>query len=124
MIDSVNQSISQTTVGIISSRDARDHYMFQKYLPTTNCLSLSENQQTIVDRIIKNIMSGKYLDTDIRQLSFITSGFAAQGATSVVIGCTELSLVSPQIVSPIPLLDTAKTVANYIFTHLFSHENS
>ncbi len=65
-----------------------------------------------VDRVIfDELCNGLFRDQTREEYLRIISGFADQGCTSVILGCTEIPLLLTPDISPVPLLDSTRLLA-------------
>lgn len=68
--------------------------VLQKYAISTEIPS--QKQMKILEKIIRNVLSGKILKGDTRQLEKIANDLKERGAEAIILGCTELPLVFPK----------------------------
>lgn len=82
------------TVGIICSDTSRELELHKQYLDKHNINShyISDEDQEIINNIIKDIIAGNNNDNQIHLLNNISNNLLINGCDSVLFGCTELSI--------------------------------
>ncbi len=102
------KSLGYKKVGIISAESANRLKIFQKYFDICGIqtVSLNSYQQNQITKIIVNLMAGKRNVGDINRLNSICRKLAEAKCEAVVIGCTELSMVSDFLSKPMPIIDS------------------
>lgn len=81
---------NSTKFGVICSATSRDAGLYTKAIQVTRI------QQNTVDKIIGNVIAGKSKKKDRTDLKKIIASMFNRGAHKIILGCTELPLVSPK----------------------------
>lgn len=116
IIDSVADAVASaghTSIGIISSESTREMGMYERALKAraVSVLSVTDEEQEIVDSIILRVIGGIQDHTDVEQMRTISERLVAAGAQGVVLGCTELPLAISQKDTPILLFSSTELLA-------------
>ena len=98
MLDAVSQSVKKDRihkVGILGSPITLQTELYQKKLKVfgITCIIPTQSEQLILERIIRNIISGKLLAQDKASLVAIAINQQMKGAEGIVLGCTELPML-------------------------------
>lgn len=86
-----------TCAGIMATDGTVQSGIFQSRLEAAGIKALlpdSENQQAVMDIIYKNVKAG--LPVDMESFRRVSEHLRQKGAQAIILGCTELSLVSRQ----------------------------
>lgn len=99
-------------VGLLASPSTIRFGMFEKALGKSNIEVVlpTKMQQIALEKIIKNVISGKKLKSDTSKISLIASFLKEQGAQGIILGCTELPLIFPKKFF-IPIFDCLEILA-------------
>lgn len=82
----------------------------------------SQKQIIMLERAIRNVLSGKILEVDAKQLEKIANNLKLKGAEAVILGCTELPLVFPKRY-PLPVYNSVKILAMALLRKYYAHTN-
>lgn len=99
MIDATNENIlvsDHTTIGILASETTVANGLYADKLKKEGLLPLlvDHQSQSKINQVILHIMSGQQSDEDIQTLSEIIRSLINRGAQAIIIGCTELSVLT------------------------------
>jgi len=96
------------TVGLLSSESTNKLIIYQKALEDygITTLSVTDQQQKLLNEVILHVMSGKQNESDKKCLKSIIDDLHQQGAEGIILGCTELPLVICQDDTNIVLFDS------------------
>ena len=100
MIDEVAKQVKQSKterIGILGTPSTINSRLYQIALSKYKIESIVPNkkQQTLLDKIIRNVLANKTQQIDLKQLISIADSLRFKGATGIVLGCTELPLIFP-----------------------------
>lgn len=100
-------------VGIISSESTQKLQIYQDKCAKfgIEALSVTLDQQRIINQVILNIMAGVHGKKDTRVLNSIIENMRKQGAEVVILGCTEIPLAIHQGDTEVPILDSTHIIA-------------
>lgn len=70
----------------------------------------SEIQTSVLERIIRNVLSGKIPKNDADNIEKIADSLTTRGAEAIILGCTELPLVFPKKYS-LPVYNSVEILA-------------
>jgi aspartate racemase len=71
-----------------------------------------KDQREEINRIIfEELVSGEFKDQARNYFTEVITSFKAQGCDAVVLGCTEIPLLVTPASSPLPILDSTRTLA-------------
>lgn len=107
-------------VALLGTRPTMEYGFFQKHFQEQGIEVLVPNdaERRELDRIIWNELSHGIVNPDSRRSAATMLGdLAVRGADSVVLGCTELSLIIKPADNPCPLYDTTILHASAILEH-------
>lgn len=99
-------------VGLLASPSTIRFGIFEKALNESNIKVIipTKKEQIILEKIIRNVISGNKLNSDTLQLRFIANSLEKKSAQGIVLGCTELPIIFPKKFS-IPVFDTLEILA-------------
>ncbi|KKT39716.1 hypothetical protein A3K29_02270 [Candidatus Collierbacteria bacterium RIFOXYB2_FULL_46_14] len=111
-VDSVVDSHVRT-VGVLASEESHRKQLYGQLLSTKDIevLEVDDMAQIDLNNIILHVMGGTYSVLDNQVLMKVINSLVARGAESVIIGCTELSIVAEHIKPSIKLHDSADILA-------------
>ncbi|HVF69758.1 MAG TPA: amino acid racemase [Xanthomonadales bacterium] len=100
MIDEVVKTVVSNKIkkiGILGSPLIIRSRLYQSRLEKFNIDSIVPNntQQQVLDRIIRNVISGDITKKDSKLLSSIADELVSRGARGIILGCTELPIIFP-----------------------------
>ena len=100
-------------VGLLSSESTNKLKIYQKELYKSNIkvLSVTDQQQKLLNKVILHVMSGVQGVTDKECLKTIINDLCNQGAQSIILGCTELPLAISQNDVDVKLFDSTEIIA-------------
>lgn len=100
-------------VGLMATPSTIRFGLFQQALSKFNLdvVIPTKKEQLILEKVIRNVLSGKKFKGDILQLTLIANSFKRKGAKGIILGCTELPLVFPKKPS-IPVFDCLVILAD------------
>lgn len=89
---------NKKTIGLLTSETTNKLKLYQNELAKyeINSLSVNNQDQQKINKIILNVMSGTQTDKDKTILKNIINNFIQQGVKNVLLGCTELPLAIQQ----------------------------
>jgi len=94
--------------GVICSRFSRQHFIYSG-------LQTTDNEQDKADCLIQNVISGKNNPKDLTDLYMIVKSLFDRGAEKVVLGCTELYILSDQILLKGKIIDSSRETIKELF---------
>lgn len=103
-------------VGVICSQSSRADRLYEDFLVRLNhvCITTTDDEQKVVNSIIKSAMRGEDDTQNCTQLNNVMENLKHRGACSIILGCTELGLVSKPD-TDLPVFDSAKTAMEDAF---------
>ncbi len=114
MIDEVVSSIPSSihTVGILGTPSIIRFRLYQDQIEKSEkkIMIPSEKQLQTLERIIRNVIAGKLLNSDTMKLKNIAVSLQERGAEGIILGCTELPLVFPKQFS-LPIYNSLEILA-------------
>ncbi len=115
----VQAVIGHPVVGVLSSETTAKLDLYTRALKNQHVGAVvpSVAQQAQVTGVIIHVMAGQQSDSDVAALQAVCQGFQAQGATAIVLGCTELPLVLAQEHVPLPLYDAVSISAKAVLAN-------
>ncbi len=116
VIDQVIETVKKDKfkkVGIIGSPSILKSKLYQNALKNLNIESIMPNikQQQIMDKIIRNVIKGKYEAQDKVELSKIADNLVEKGAEGIILGCTELPLIFPTIYKKVKIYNSVEILS-------------
>lgn len=115
MIYEVTRKVNQDgmkKIGLLGTSSTIKYGLYQDALKEYG-ISLvipSQQQIAILEKIIRNVLSGKLFKDDGIQLKKISDDLKKKGAEAIILGCTELPLVFPKKYS-LPVYNSVKILA-------------
>jgi aspartate racemase len=99
-------------IGLLATPSTIEYALYQKALIKREIRTIVPNytEQSIVEKIIRNVLVGKVLKSDSKKLYIIADSLKRRGATGILLGCTELPLVFPKKYS-LPVYDSVEILA-------------
>lgn len=99
-------------VGLLATPSTIHFGLFDKALEKSNIQLIlpTKEEQIILEKIIRNIILGKKLQSDILKLRSVAASLKKQGAQGIILGCTELPLIFPKKF-PIAIFDCLEILA-------------
>lgn len=99
-------------IGLLSSESTNKLKIYQKALEdyAIKILSVTDQQQKLLNEVILQVMSGVQNNTDKECLKAIIDDFYKQGAQGIILGCTELPLAICQDDVDIVLFDSTEII--------------
>jgi aspartate racemase len=76
-----------------------------------------EQQEQINSIIFDELVLGRQTDESLFYFEQVIESFKVQGCDAVVLGCTEIPLLVSEIDSPLPTLDSTRTLARAAIRH-------
>jgi aspartate racemase len=76
-----------------------------------------EQQEQINNIIFDELVLGRQTDESLFYFEQVIESFKIQGCDAVVLGCTEIPLLVSEIDSPLPTLDSTRTLARAAIRH-------
>lgn len=97
-------------LGLLSTRQTVESGLYQATAAEFGCSVITPSAEiadAVNDAIFHRLIRGVCTDGDVRTVLESVSWFEAQGADSVILGCTDLTLLAGRFdSSPLPLLDS------------------
>lgn len=114
MIEEVIKAIDpkMKTVGLLASPLTIKSFLYQNALGEKDVKTIIpiENQQTVLEEIIRDVIEGKITKKDQEALLSVASSLREKGAEGIILGCTELPLVFPSKFS-LPVFNSVEILA-------------
>lgn len=101
-------------VGILASPATNSTGLFSDLLGKHGITAAFPVDETDILASIRRIKKHGPTDADIALLEQEAARLAQSGASSVIVGCSEFSLVSKQLRSPVPIVDTLDVLTDAI----------
>lgn len=110
-VKQVNQD-SMKKIGLLSTPSTIKYGLYQDALKEYGISYVipSQKQIAILEKIIRNTLSGKLFKSDTTQLEKIADDLKKKGAEGIILGCTELPLVFPKEYS-LPVYNSVEILA-------------
>lgn len=95
-------------VGVISSETTRTLGLYEQAVRSFGMQSIpiTQDEQTILNTIIGHVMSGRQGIEDQKMLKDIINRLVRNGCETIIVGCTELPLVTRSMQCEVPLIDS------------------
>ena len=103
-------------VGILASPATNSTGLFERFLSEFGITPAYPENEADILASIRRIKKAGPSDADIALLEREAKALAQRGAEKVIIGCSEFSLISKDIQSPVPVLDTLDVLVRAIVT--------
>lgn len=107
-------AIGSKKVGVLGTSAAMQSRIFHDGFAKYGMDAVMINEQEAVSHVIKNVLRGNKLDADRDILCNVINQLAANGADSVVLGCTELPLIFRGCRASIPVVDSLDVLAKSV----------
>ncbi|MDP2789737.1 MAG: aspartate/glutamate racemase family protein [bacterium] len=106
-------AFGHATVGVLSSETTAKSGLYVDALKGQGAvpISLTVVQQDSITEVITHVMAGLQNSADVQALQAICNDFQSQGASAIVLGCTELPLFLQQEHITLPLYDAVTICA-------------
>lgn len=119
-IDQIKQTKSES-VGILASETTNTSGLYSHRLSNLGIqpIILDRHDQISLNQIILHVMGGSQTQTDIDTLQTLIHSLILKGADSIVIGCTELSVITTDLMAPVNLYDGVKIVAQAALQRIY-----
>lgn len=104
------KSLEIKTIGILASQTTIDSKIYAKILEKNgiNVLHPNKIQQNNINNIIIDLVRGKSNKRYGKKIEKICNSLNKKGAESILLACTDLQLATPNINSPILIIDTTE----------------
>jgi aspartate racemase len=104
------KNLNFTNIGIVSSEYTRKVGLYSRKVSELglNPIIVSDEEQDVLTQIILKVMAGEQGIVETYALKKIIENLVLQGATCVILGCTELPLAISQSDTNIPLIDAVQ----------------
>ena len=127
IIDEVVKAVKQTgfrKVGVLATPVAIKSGLFQKALSRENIEAIlpKNDDRNTIEKIIRKVIAGKVGKKEKRRLIQISSELKKRGAEGVILGCTELPLISTKK-SQLPAFDSIEILSRALLVRFFSGKN-
>jgi aspartate racemase len=111
-----------TKVGLINSQSTKIFNLYEKTFQKNHIetISTTDEEQTKVNKVISNVISGLQGKSDIEQLKIIINRYKQNNIQAIVLGCTELPLAFSQKDCVLPLFNTTKLLADAALRHSYN----
>lgn len=108
---------------LLSSKTTKESGLYTKSAEKNGMgfLTINEDEQLMLDAIIRNMMSGKIQSKDRAELLRLIDKYYRLGANAVVLGCTELPILINQSHTKVPVFDSLQVAVEAIVD--FAYEN-
>lgn len=93
-------------VGVICSQSTKSDQLYEEFLLRKGAMPVPTTapEQAEVNQVIGDVMAGKSSHTDALVLHSVICNLKARGASTIILGCTELGLAN-EISSSAPIID-------------------
>lgn len=111
--ETVKAAAGHHVVGVLSSETTAKTGLYVHTLQAqgVHTLTPSASQQVAITEVITHVMAGLQSEADVHVLQAVCQSLQSQGATAIILGCTELPLVLQQEHVALPLYDAVKISA-------------
>lgn len=121
MIDEVAKKVYEDgnkKIGILGTPSTIKYRLYQEALNKYGIYTEIPSHEEIImlEKIIRNVLKGKILKSDTNSLVKIANSLKAKGVEAIILGCTELPLVSPKEYS-LPVYNSLKILAMALLLH-------
>jgi aspartate racemase len=107
-----------TSAAVLGADKAFQEKLYEKGLSEAGITLIpAEEQQVVISRAASNLMKGKFLAADKRNLLKAIKALKRKGAKGIILGCTEFSLILSQKDIPLPVFDSSEILALAAFGH-------
>lgn len=105
-------------VGLLATPTTIRFGLYQQALDKfkINVIIPSQAEQKKLEKIIRNILSGKKLQSDIAKLIFMANSLKERGAEGIILGCTELPLIFPEKLT-VPIFNSLEILADSLLVN-------
>lgn len=105
--ETVQAAAGHTSVGVLSSETTAKTGLYTHALQAqgAHAFTASSSQQKVITDGITRVMAGAQSVADVQSLQAICTDMQKQGATAIILGCTELPLILQQEHIVLPLYD-------------------
>lgn len=105
--ETVKAAAGHHVVGVLSSETTAKTGLYTIALQRLHVKAVvpTNVQQAQVTEVITHVMAGLQNDADVQALQAVCQSLQSQGATAIILGCTELPLVLQQEHVSLPLYD-------------------
>ena len=103
-------------VGILASPATNSTGLFSDFLQRSGIVARYPEKEHDILASIRRIKKSGPSNADIDLLSREATALARRGASSILIGCSEFSLVSKKVQSPVPVLDTLDVLVREVIS--------
>ena len=124
IIESVSESVSMcniSKVGLLGTPVTLKSALYQTALQKRNIQTVipSNSNQKIVEKVIRNVLSGKIDDDDRQKLVKVAKTLQRNEAEGIILGCTELPLIFPKDFQ-LPVFDSIEILAKAMLNKCFN----
>lgn len=117
MIDAVcelTKGQGHKTVGLLASPTTIQSGLYKQALKAHQiaCIEPNESQQRQLETIIRNVITGRSTGSDQQELIKVAQSLIVNGASALILGCTELPLVFSKEVLDIVVIDSLDALAD------------
>jgi aspartate racemase len=95
-------------VAVLSSATERILGLYARRLPEITVISANEQQQERLTALIAHSIAGSWQGCHLDELRALISNMINQGVQGVIIGCTELSLLTSSLSDNLPIVDAVE----------------
>lgn len=104
------QELGLTRLGLLGTRQTVESGLYQESAAEFGCSIITPSAEiadAVNEAIFHRLIRGVCTDQDVQTVLGAVSWFESQGADSVILGCTDLTLLAGKLYpSPVPLLDS------------------
>ncbi len=121
IIDEVSLQVKSkmvSKVGLLATPTTIRFALFQKALSRldVDVVIPTKREQGVLERIIRNMIAGKIIESDKIQLVLIAKSLGKRGAEGIILGCTELPLIFPKKFS-MPVFNSLDILADSLLSN-------
>ena len=112
-------------IGLISTLATVQNQVYEKEFVKNKIdfLTAEGLEQAQINKVIKNLITGIYLNSDREILLAVIENMKERGAEAIALACTDLQLLLPQN-DNIPIFDTMSILANVSVDKILGKDNN
>ncbi len=103
-----------SAVGILASPATQKTELFKSVLAPHGLTAIYPDNNDPLLTVIKEIKASGPTERHIRLLNDTATDFAQNGATAILVGCSEFSLISDKMTAAVPVIDTLNVLTHHL----------